>query len=144
MNPQGVKTTYEFDLGVDTGYGTRIFGEAGSGSEAQTFNTSLAELTPATTYHFRLIATNMFGTSYGADETFTTPAIPGSLLSAPAPTPLVPAPPSRRSETGAGAPPPNASKPAHRKPRKRSGRPSSAKRKKGHVARHHADSRDAR
>ena len=33
-------------------------------------------LAPATLYHYRLQATNTYGTTYGADETFTTPSLP--------------------------------------------------------------------
>ncbi len=101
VDPQGVQSTYEFDLGVDTGYGTRIFGEAGSGTEPRSFSVSLDELTPNTTYHYRLVAANSFGTSYGPDETFTTPVVPGALLSGPAGAPLIPAPPFPEQATTA-------------------------------------------
>ena len=32
VDPQGAHTGYEFDLGTDTSYGARVFGEAGAGS----------------------------------------------------------------------------------------------------------------
>jgi len=101
VDPQGVRSTYEFDLGTDTGYGSRIFGEAGAGSGARTFTTSLSGLASATTYHYRLLATNAFGTSYGPDEIFTTPGVASSLLAAPSTAALVPAPPVASSPVSA-------------------------------------------
>lgn len=99
VNPRGVQSAYEFDLGVDTGYGTRIFGEAGGGTEPRSFSVSLTELTPSTTYHYRLIATSSFGISYGPDEVFTTSAIPTAALSGPSGAPLVPTPPFPEATT---------------------------------------------
>ncbi|HTA96442.1 MAG TPA: NHL repeat-containing protein [Solirubrobacteraceae bacterium] len=92
VNPQGVQSTYEFDLGTDTSYGSRIFGEAGSAATPQTFTSHLNGLAPNTTYHYRLLATNVFGTTYGPDQTFTTPSVPSSLLTPPAAAVLVPTP----------------------------------------------------
>jgi phosphodiesterase/alkaline phosphatase D-like protein len=92
VDPQGVPTSYEWDLGTDTTYGTRISGEAGSSSEPQTLTLSLQGLAAGTTYHYRLVARNTYGTVYGADETFTTPGFPMALLGSPAGAPLVPTP----------------------------------------------------
>ncbi len=92
VDSQGVQSTYEFDLGTDTSYGSRIFGEAGSATTPQTFTSHLGGLAPGTTYHYRLLATNVFGTTYGPDQTFTTPSIPSSLLTAPSTVTLVPTP----------------------------------------------------
>ena len=47
-------------------------GSAGSGSAALPESYSLAGLTASTTYHYRLNATNSFGTTHGADQAFTT------------------------------------------------------------------------
>jgi hypothetical protein len=91
VDPQGVPTTYEFDLGTDTSYGTRIFGEeALSGPGSETVSIALQGLAAGITYHYRIVAHNVFGVAYGADETFTTPSIPSELLTAPAAPPLVP------------------------------------------------------
>jgi hypothetical protein len=38
------------------------------------FNENIGGLSPATTYYYRAYATNILGTTYGADSTFTTPA----------------------------------------------------------------------
>jgi hypothetical protein len=89
VETEGFQTEYEFDIGTDTGYGTRIFGNAGAEPGAQTFTVPLQGLAPGTTYHYRLAATNTFGTTYGADQTFTTPIYPTATLTAPTSPPLI-------------------------------------------------------
>ncbi|HEY3864851.1 MAG TPA: hypothetical protein VGL54_02040 [Solirubrobacteraceae bacterium] len=89
VDTQGFETTYEFDLGTDTSYGSRIFGDAGSEPGSQTFAVALQGLASGTTYHYRIAATNIFGTSYGADQTFTTASAPASVLVAPPTAPLI-------------------------------------------------------
>jgi len=59
-----------FEYGEDTGYGTTTATQ--SKTTGQTFSQAITELKPLTTYHFRAIATNSIGTSYGSDATFTT------------------------------------------------------------------------
>jgi hypothetical protein len=44
----------------------------GSGSVAVPVSAALSGLKAKTTYHFRALATNSGGTSYGGDITFTT------------------------------------------------------------------------
>jgi hypothetical protein len=92
VDTQGYQTKYEFDLGADTGYGIRVFGNAGFEPGTQTFRVPLRDLMPGTTYHYRILATNVFGTSYGLDQTFTTSVYPSATLTPPATAPLVPAP----------------------------------------------------
>lgn len=86
------ETTYEFDLGADTSYGTRIFGDAGSAPGVQGFTVGMQGLAPASIYHYRIVATNIFGTTYGVDQIFTTGSYASSTLIAPAVPALVPAP----------------------------------------------------
>jgi hypothetical protein len=94
IDTQGIPTTYEFDLGIDTSYGTRIFGgEALSGAAPETVRIVLRNLATGTTYHYRIVAHNAYGTTYGADQTFTTPSFPTALLSAPVTPTLIPTPP---------------------------------------------------
>lgn len=77
----GLQTTYHFEYGPTTAYGARIPATieavAGSAYEAKSFLRSITGLRPATTYHFRLVATNSAGTTKGADRTFTTTAAGG-------------------------------------------------------------------
>ncbi len=92
VNPRGFRTTYEFQVGLDTSYGVSIFGEAGAGFQAAPVSLSLQYLQPGTTYHYRLVAVSQGGKVYGADETLTTPVFPTAVLSAPTTTPLVATP----------------------------------------------------
>jgi hypothetical protein len=76
VNPNGTATTYHFDYGTSTSYGSQAPAppdpSAGSGTIAQTESTTLTGLSPNTLYHYRIVATNAGGTSDGADQTFTT------------------------------------------------------------------------
>ncbi len=92
IDTQGVQSSYEFDIGPDTSYGTRIFANAGSTPGPQPFTVTLTGLLAGSTYHYRIIATNIYGTSYGTDEIFTTPAYPTAVLTAPIPLPYLPSP----------------------------------------------------
>jgi hypothetical protein len=74
INPEGLETSYELDFGVDTSYGTSIYGEAGSASTPTEITVALQNLAPATTYHYRMVAINSDGRTPGTDRTFTTPA----------------------------------------------------------------------
>lgn len=88
VNPEGVQSSYEFDLGVDTSYGTSTFGNTGFGTEPVNVNATFSGLAPDTTYHYRLLATNIYGTTYGPDQTFTTPSYLTATLSGPV-TPIL-------------------------------------------------------
>jgi hypothetical protein len=76
VNPNGTATTYHFDYGTSTNYGSQTPAppdpSAGSGTTAQTESTALTGLIPNTLYHYRIEATNSSGTSYGTDQTLTT------------------------------------------------------------------------
>ncbi|HEV2811678.1 MAG TPA: choice-of-anchor Q domain-containing protein, partial [Solirubrobacteraceae bacterium] len=75
--PNGSPTTYRFEYGTGTGYGTSTpAASAGRGDDAVPVSAELSGLAPATTYHYRLVATNADGTRAGADQTFTTAALP--------------------------------------------------------------------
>ncbi len=77
INPKGTETTYRIEYGTDTSYGTST-AETPIGAEnvGQTVTETLSGLAPATTYHWRVVATNSVGVSEGQDRTFTTYALP--------------------------------------------------------------------
>jgi hypothetical protein len=75
--PYGSETHYHWDLGTSTSYGTEVpVGGASAGSAPypgiSSVNQTAMGLTPNTTYHFRLVATNSDGTLTTGDQTFTT------------------------------------------------------------------------
>ena len=75
VGPNSQETTYSFEYGTSSAYGSRTASSsAGNGASSTTVAAFVAGLTPATLYHFRVVATNPTGTSYGPDETFTTGA----------------------------------------------------------------------
>gem|GEM_PF-2397713 len=77
VNPMGRKTTYRFEFGPTTAYGSSTpAAGAGSGASSSAVSAGIAGLSSSTTYHFRLVATNAAGTERGADEVFTTAAVP--------------------------------------------------------------------
>ncbi len=79
VNPNGQSTSWYFEYGTTTSYGSKTASHsAGSGTQAMSISTTLSGLTPGTTYHFRLVATNAAGTSPGADHTFGTAGPPGA------------------------------------------------------------------
>jgi hypothetical protein len=89
VDARGSRTSYEFEIGTSAGYGgAEIFGNGGEGETLETVSTTLGYLVPGTTYHYRLVATNVEGTSYGPDETFTTPPVSSPIVQPPS-TPLL-------------------------------------------------------
>jgi hypothetical protein len=73
VNPNGSATTYYFQWGLTNAYGsTGNPHNAGSGTKSVAVQATAGSLTPGTVYHYRVIATNQFGLSAGADRTFKT------------------------------------------------------------------------
>ena len=71
--PSGLGTSVVFNYGVTTGYGLQTpAGPGGYGQTATTPRISFTGLTPETTYHYQISATNALGTTVGTDQTFTT------------------------------------------------------------------------
>ncbi len=76
VNPNGQATTYHFEWGTSTSYGNVTPDrDAGTGKSSVSVEETIANLTPGTTYHYRLVAVNPTGTSYGSDRSFTTVAV---------------------------------------------------------------------
>jgi hypothetical protein len=80
VNPNGTSTTYAFQYGTTTNYGSQTqTTSAGSGSSDQSAHATLSGLRSYTTYHYRLVATSAAGTTSGSDQTFTTSAVPPTV-----------------------------------------------------------------
>lgn len=90
VNPRGLTTSYFFQYGTTTAYGTRTpstsAGKGGAGVAAAAQVTGLA---PNTRYHYRLLGHNSDGTVAGNDRTFRTPRQPLGLALTAAPNPVV-------------------------------------------------------
>jgi hypothetical protein len=73
VNPNARPTTYRFVYGKTTSYGNSTTArKLKAGTKTVAIAASLRGLTRATTYHYRLIATNADGTARGGDRTFRT------------------------------------------------------------------------
>jgi len=105
VDPNGQATTFTWQLGTSTSYGTSVSGSAGAEEATESVSLALTALLPDTTYHYRLLATNRSGTVYGADETFTTLSYGLEPLIAPASPALLPATPMPVPVTQEGAAP---------------------------------------
>jgi NHL repeat len=81
VNPEGLHTLYELEAGTSTAYGKPYPGDAGSGSAAVPLTFHLSGLEPGTTYHFRLVASNVDGSSSEGDQTFETAPTPAEVPS---------------------------------------------------------------
>jgi hypothetical protein len=82
INPRNSATTYWIEYGTSDGYGQSVpatkDADAGSGGQAIAVSQQLAGLTPETTYHYRAVAKNAVGTTFGQDLTFETPSAGGT------------------------------------------------------------------
>jgi hypothetical protein len=70
--PHGLTTTVHFQYGTTTGYGHTTASQTKTGNTYQSVSANISGLSASTRYHFRIVATNSAGTTYGADRTFTT------------------------------------------------------------------------
>ena len=84
LDPDGYATEFYFEYGQTASYGHTVPGPPGNpvGTEAPgitPLSQSLEGLEPGTTYHYRLVAHNTFGTTIGPDETVTTTQAPSLI-----------------------------------------------------------------
>ena len=80
LSPRGMSTSYRWEYGTTTAYGSQTAPVALASPRAdQVVASTLTGLTPDTDYHYRLVATNVFGTTVGADRTNRT-AVPAAPL----------------------------------------------------------------
>ena len=79
VNPNGATTSAYFQYGTTTSYGstgqltTRI-------TTTQNLQTTVTGLAPSTIYHYRIVASNSGGTSYGSDMSFTTAKVQAATI----------------------------------------------------------------
>jgi hypothetical protein len=86
VNPNGNQTGYSFQYGLTTAYGLTTKGRsAGHGTKPLSVGVGVGGLTPGTVYHYRIVALNHAGTSFGTDRKFkTTGAPPPGVTTGPA------------------------------------------------------------
>jgi hypothetical protein len=85
VNPNRADTTYRFEYGTTTSYGASApVSEADirAGADPVAIEQVVSGLQPDTTYHYRIVATNVVGTTTGTDHTFTTSTPPARGRSA--------------------------------------------------------------
>jgi hypothetical protein len=75
LNPHGLAGRFHFEYGTSTAYEASVpvpDESLGSGSEGVSVHVQIQGLQASTLYHYRVVATNGFGTNAGPDRTFTT------------------------------------------------------------------------
>jgi hypothetical protein len=72
LNPHGLTTIFHFEYGPTTSYGLTTAPQNRSGNTPQNVNANISNLMANRVYHFRIVASNAVGTSFGGDRTFTT------------------------------------------------------------------------
>ncbi len=73
IDPLGYDTTYRFEYGTSTAYGTDVpvpDADIGAGTSDVAVGVHLSGLSGGTTYHWRVVARNGNGTTTGSDHTF--------------------------------------------------------------------------
>ena len=72
LDPHGLTTNVFFQYGTTTNYGSATPMQSQTGNTYRNIIANINGLTPHTTYHFRMVATNAGGTRMGTDRIFTT------------------------------------------------------------------------
>lgn len=84
-NPGPAATTVAFQYGASAAYGAQTTPQAvGPNTGSQAVSAALTGLPAGTVVHVRVVAASPDGTSYGADQTFTTAALPAGAIPIPA------------------------------------------------------------
>ncbi|HJW38248.1 MAG TPA: hypothetical protein VJ420_06515, partial [Candidatus Udaeobacter sp.] len=73
VDPHGLTTSVHFQYGTTSSYGLTTANQSFGGNTYQSVSANISGLNGSTTYHFRIVATNSAGTTYGSDKTFRTP-----------------------------------------------------------------------
>ncbi len=74
LNAEGHETSYHVEYGTSVSYGSSTTSAVlvATGFEEEPVSVPLAGLQPGTVYHYRVVASNSAGTTFGEDMTFTT------------------------------------------------------------------------
>jgi hypothetical protein len=72
VDAKGVPTTFHFEYGTTDAYGQQTPEQSYENDNLEEAGATIGGLESSTTYHFRIVATNSYGTTYGADESFST------------------------------------------------------------------------
>jgi hypothetical protein len=71
LDPHGLTTTVYFQYGTTTNYGRTTPSQTQTGNTYRNINSNINGLPANSVYHFRIVATNTAGITYGADRLFT-------------------------------------------------------------------------
>ncbi len=72
LNPRGSTTTVDFQYGLTTSYGSTTPVQTQTGNTFRPISANISGLMASHVYHFRIVAHNAGGTTFGSDRTFTT------------------------------------------------------------------------
>lgn len=78
VNPRGSTTTVYFQYGPTTSYGSTTPLQTQTGNTIRAMTANISGLSASHVYHFRMVAQNGGGTSFGGDRTFTTLSATGA------------------------------------------------------------------
>ena len=78
VDPHGLTTNVYFQYGTTTSYGFTTAMQSRTGNAYLNVSANISSLSASTLYHFRMVATNSAGTTFGGDRIFTTFSPTGS------------------------------------------------------------------
>jgi hypothetical protein len=78
LDPHGLATSVHFEYGTTTSYGLTTASQSQTGNTYRNISANISSLSASAVYHFRIVATNSAGTTFGNDKTFTTLSATGS------------------------------------------------------------------
>ncbi|MFZ3375029.1 MAG: hypothetical protein WA183_05700, partial [Chthoniobacterales bacterium] len=89
LNPRGSTTTVYFEYGQTTSYGFTTPAQTQTGDTLRPISANISGLVASHLYHFRIVAHNAGGTSFGSDRTFTALSATGPPVVTTSPATLI-------------------------------------------------------